>query len=73
MEVQNYKCDICGAMAESGDYYEPYGWVKISYRPPPIQSDNENVDDCSVFWHKTKDICPECAKPIIDILKVWHE
>jgi len=51
MQVQTYKCDICGRKSDS-DYLVPDGWYSLS----------KQTKDEKDFLYYQKDICPECAE-----------
>lgn len=62
MEVSKYKCDICGNFGGSEEYNTPDGWLNIHI---PSRDDKD-------FWQTHKDICNECAEPIIAALRELH-
>ncbi len=62
MQVQNYKCDICGIIAQSENYIMPKGWICVN-----IEGDKEKE-----YWADNKDICPACGLKVMDCLYTMH-
>jgi len=52
MQVQTYRCDICGRKADANDYDAPNNWYSLS----------KQTKDKKNFLYRQKDICPECAE-----------
>ena len=62
MEVSNYKCDICGKVEINPEGYGiPKGWIDVSI-----------IGEEDDYWHRSKDICPECSKLVVTELLSLH-
>lgn len=63
------KCDVCGKP------YEPYntGHKSADEEPNSLRLVTYNIGDKSGVSGKRYDLCPDCMKKIIDILKLENK